>query len=80
MFSLHPLARNILAARPETPQKASVLRLALVAFVLCGLALPAQAQDAPVPPRFATMQENTDFPGGDLTPVFNTTLEQCHAT
>ncbi len=50
------------------------------ALALCLLAQDASAQDSPLPERFATMQSNTDLPGGDLTPVFNTTLEQCHAT
>ena len=61
--------------RWQTPRIAAV---AMLAFSLFGS--PAQAQDSPVPPRFATMVENTDLPGGDLTPVFNTTLAQCHAT
>ena len=55
----------------------------LATAVALGLALlgaPALAQDSVIPPRFATMFENTDLPGGDLTPVFNTTLAQCHAT
>lgn len=56
-------------------------------FVICTLAIVAlllpqmaQAQTSPIPERFATMQSNIDLPGGDLTPIFNTTLEQCHAT
>ena len=40
----------------------------------------AKAQDNPIPPRFATLQANTDLPGGDMTPVFNTTLDQCLST
>ena len=62
--------------------KGRAVPLAIVAGLVVGLlfAPMAQAQDTPIPPRFATMQENTDFPGGDLTPIFNTTLEQCHAT
>lgn len=59
-------------------QKAPLSALALALGLL--VAPMALAQDAALPPRFATMQENTDFPGGDLTPLFNTTLEQCHAT
>jgi uncharacterized protein YfaS (alpha-2-macroglobulin family) len=44
------------------------------------LGVPANAQqDSPVPLRFATMVDNTDLPGGDLTPIFNTNLAQCHA-
>lgn len=49
---------------------------------LCGavLAQVAGAQDQTLPDRFATARANTDFPGGDLTPIFNTTQEQCLAT
>jgi alpha-2-macroglobulin len=58
------------------------LMLGLGAALIIALALPdtATAQDSPLPRRFATVQANTDFPGGDMTPVFNTTLEQCHST
>lgn len=37
------------------------------------------AQEMLLPPRFATTQANTDLPGGDLTPIFNTNAEQCLA-
>ncbi|MGY6549624.1 MAG: alpha-2-macroglobulin family protein [Roseinatronobacter sp.] len=63
------------------PHTASPWGARLVLVVLGFLLVtPAQAQDGPLPPRFATMQANTDFPGGDLIPLFNTTLAQCHAT
>ncbi|MFO8149226.1 MAG: alpha-2-macroglobulin family protein [Trueperaceae bacterium] len=42
--------------------------------------LAAWAQDAPIPERFATTWSATDLPGGDLTPLFDVSLEQCHAT
>ncbi len=66
---------------PRTGGPVTLLRcLALVALALAFAPLVAHAQDAPIPERFATTQSNTDYPGGDLTPIFNTTLEQCHAT
>ena len=52
---------------------ALVLTLACSAFV-------ATAQDAPIPERFATTRSDTDVPGGDLTPLFDVSLEQCHGT
>lgn len=59
------------------------LRAGRKAALLVVLALPiaGNAQStAPIPDRFATIQANTDFPGGDMTPVFDTTLAHCHAT
>ncbi|WP_084657355.1 alpha-2-macroglobulin family protein [Natronohydrobacter thiooxidans] len=80
MFRFH-LAGNTLGGGHAPHGAGRKATVAALAFVLALIGTPAaQAQDAPVPPRFATMQENTDFPGGDLTPLFNTTLEQCHAT
>lgn len=75
---------NLISSVPFSARSAfapgrGALRLLAVLLAL-GLALPALAQDAPIPDRFATMRDNTDFPGGDLTPVFDTTLEHCHAT
>ena len=55
-------------------------RLATLALLLALAPLPAWAQDAPIPERFATTYRGTDFPGGDLTPIFNISLEQCHGT
>ena len=49
------------------------------------LALPAtltQAQDlspSPVPDRHAAISRGVDFPGGDLTSIFDTTLDACEA-
>lgn len=75
------LAQNTLGGGHAVHGGGRKAPLATFALALGLLFAPmAQAQDAPMPPRFATMQENTDFPGGDLTPIFNTTLEQCHAT
>ncbi|MFN4058445.1 MAG: alpha-2-macroglobulin family protein [Roseinatronobacter sp.] len=47
------------------------------ALLLVLLAPVAMAQT--LPERFATTRANTDFPGGDLTPIFNTTQDQCLA-
>jgi len=58
---------------------ARLVPLAL-ALALAPFAAQAQPQDAPIPERFATTYRGTDFPGGDLTPLFNVSLEQCHAT
>jgi alpha-2-macroglobulin len=58
---------------------ARLVPLAL-ALALAPLAAQAQPQDAPIPERFATTLRGTDFPGNDLTPLFNVSLEQCHAT
>lgn len=55
------------------------IRLLAVVIVLLLLSpLLAAAQDAPLPERTLTTQRGVDFPGGDLTPIFNTTLEACH--
>ncbi|TVS01914.1 MAG: alpha-2-macroglobulin family protein, partial [Rhodobacteraceae bacterium] len=75
------LARNTLGGRHAQHggwQTAPFATVAALTLTLLGS--PLAAQDNPVPPRFATMLSNTDLPGGDLTPVFNTTLMQCHAT
>jgi len=37
----------------------------------------ALAQDAPLPERRLSLQADTDLPGGDLGPVFDTTLQAC---
>lgn len=72
------VAINTLTGRHGGRQMVPLATLAALALTL--LTAPALAQDGLIPPRFATMLQNTDLPGGDLTPVFNTTLEQCHAT
>ncbi len=54
-------------------------RAALVALAFALVPLLAWAQDAPVPERFATTRSDTDLPGGDLGPIFDVTLTQCHA-
>ncbi|TVR88548.1 MAG: alpha-2-macroglobulin family protein [Trueperaceae bacterium] len=55
-------------------------RLTLAALAVAGAPLVALAQDAPIPERFATTRSATDYPGGDLTPIFDVSLERCHAT
>ena len=80
MLHLLHLALNTLRgghAQHGGGRKAPLLGLVLGAAL--GFGLPATAQDSPLPPRFATMLDNTDLPGGDLTPIFNTNLAQCHA-
>ncbi|MDD7969599.1 alpha-2-macroglobulin family protein [Roseinatronobacter alkalisoli] len=78
------LFQTRLLARTLLPQYGrAVLGAGRKAVLVLALALPvgAHAQsNGPVPERFTTMQADTDFPGGDLTPVFDTTLVQCHAT
>ncbi|WP_245963958.1 alpha-2-macroglobulin family protein [Roseinatronobacter ekhonensis] len=59
-------------------RKAPLCGLILGAALALGTTADAQ-QDSPLPPRFATMFDNTDLPGGDLTPIFNTNLAQCHS-
>jgi len=73
-----------LSERAGPPARRLLPRLALVALalaqVLAFAPLAAHAQDAPIPERFATTFSDTDIPGGDLTPLFNVSLAQCHAT
>ncbi|WP_017998686.1 alpha-2-macroglobulin family protein [Paracoccus sp. N5] len=47
---------------------------ALAALLLVG---NAQAEEAPVPERRLSLQADTDLPGGDLGPIFDTTLQAC---
>lgn len=47
---------------------------ALAALLLVG---NAAAQEAPVPERRLSLQADTDLPGGDLGPIFDTTLQAC---
>lgn len=62
--------------RPWRPL--SLLRSAVAALVLAGLAAPVLAQEPPIPPRYATTLSDTDLPGNDIQSLFNITLEQCH--
>ena len=73
-----PLTKTIFKAAFSSHTR--IARATILALCLGLPGLPLMAQDSAVPPRFATTFSNTDLPGGDLTPVFNTTLEQCHAT
>ena len=51
----------------------------LAALIATPLAFSqALAQDAPLPERTIATERDVDFPGGDMLPVFNTTLEACH--
>jgi alpha-2-macroglobulin len=72
------------SSRRTSPRRASFVRrlwrLTLATLALATAPLAAWSQDAPIPERFATTQSATDYPGGDLTPLFDVTLERCHAT
>ncbi len=57
-----------------------VWRAVIFALFAASMPLLAWAQDASIPERFATTWSDTDYPGGDLTSLFNITLPQCHAT
>ncbi len=50
-----------------------------VTAALAGLFIAgtAMAQDAPLPERRLSLQADTDLPGGDLGPIFDTTLQAC---
>ena len=52
------------------------------AILVLGLAIatagPAFSQDL-IPAKRLTLSENTDLPGGDITSIFDTTLEACEA-
>ncbi|KRW95791.1 alpha-2-macroglobulin family protein [Paracoccus sp. MKU1] len=50
-----------------------------IAAALSGLLVTgaALAQDAPLPERRLSLQADTDLPGGDLGPIFDTTLRAC---
>ncbi|MFC7705858.1 alpha-2-macroglobulin family protein [Plastorhodobacter daqingensis] len=52
------------------------MRNILLAVLLLG-ATPLLAQEGPVPERRLVVTEDVDFYGGDLSPMFNTTLEAC---
>ncbi len=58
----------------------SLERLACALLALAFAPLLATAQEAPIPERYATTFSDTDYFGGDLTPLFNVTLEQCLST
>ena len=54
------------------------MRLAIAAALSLLIALPAQAQDAPVPDRRVVTQTGQDFYGGDIGSIFETTFRDCH--
>lgn len=56
----------------------AALAVVLVAVPLALSPVQVRAQDAPLPERTTTTTRDVDFPGGDMVPVFNTTLESCH--
>ncbi|WP_323716211.1 alpha-2-macroglobulin family protein [Paracoccus aminovorans] len=58
---------------------ARLARHGFIAAALAGLLLvgTAHAQDAPLPERRLSLQADTDMPGGDLGPLFDTTLQAC---
>ncbi len=53
------------------------LSAGLAVFLTLLLALPATAQT--LPERTTTILRDTDFPGGDMRPIFDTTLAACDA-
>ncbi|MEE4346511.1 MAG: hypothetical protein V2I53_06945, partial [Paracoccaceae bacterium] len=60
------------------PRSIAARSLALV--LALGLAGPAASQSAAqqtVPERRIVVTQDMDFPGGDLQPLFDTTLEAC---
>ncbi len=51
-----------------------------IAAALGGLLIAGGAlaqDDAPLPERRLSLQADTDLPGGDLGPIFDTTLQAC---
>lgn len=59
---------------------ARLARHGFIAAVLGGLLLAGTAHaqdDAPLPERRLSLQADTDLPGGDLGPIFDTTLQAC---
>jgi alpha-2-macroglobulin len=56
------------------------LLMLLVAIAPLGSSPFASAQEIPIPARFATSHQNVDYPGNDLTPLYDVPLERCFAT
>ncbi len=52
--------------------------VAALSLLAAGHAL-AQGADAPIPDRRVAVSEDTDFPGGDLRSIFDTSFEACRA-
>ena len=53
------------------------MRALFAALALSLLPLSALAQDGPVAERFFSISQDTDFPGGDLSPIYDVTFETC---
>lgn len=53
------------------------MRAFAMAVALTLLPVPVLAQSAPVAERFFSITQDTDFPGADLTPIYDTTLIGC---
>ena len=53
------------------------MRALIVAGLMFLLPMAATAQTGPIAERFFAITQNTDFPGADLTPIYDTTFEGC---
>jgi len=53
------------------------MRALVVAGLMSLLPLVATAQDGPVADRFFAITQDTDFPGADMTPIYDTTMDGC---
>lgn len=53
------------------------MRALVVAGLMSFLPLVATAQDGPVAERFFAITQDTDFPGADMTPIYDTTFDTC---
>jgi len=62
----------------ECPLRLEVeMRLFLAVLILSLFPLAALAQDGPVAQRFLSISQDTDFPGGDLGPIYDVSFETC---
>lgn len=68
----------IFFTKPRQPNASPRCHRLLLALALLPL-LFAHAQAPIIPERYATTSQNTDFPGSDLTPLFDVTIERCYA-
>ncbi|WP_071674300.1 alpha-2-macroglobulin family protein [Nioella nitratireducens] len=53
------------------------MRVLAVVVALCLLPFGALAQEGPVAERFFSITQDTDFPGADLRPIYDTTFAAC---